>query len=355
MSEWQKDLEALVARHPKLMEMKVLGQGEKTDKVWQRRPESGADLKPAEFPPDRATSLVPWVVTSYSGLTARKIQPEQPDYDDRPVAPAAAGKHEEGIFGFGRGPLAHNRAERIGICLHGILERCSFNTIETPDTEKLIRELLEQYGLQTPGAHAEGVDAVEAVREMLRRVLGTLLPMGGFSLSQLQPGHRMSEWRFDLPLDPFTPPSLSGLFAKHAASPIREKYAPRLAQLRRGQLQGYLSGFVDLVFEHNSRWYIIDWKSNHLGDKSEDYNAETIWAAMCEHDYVLQYHLYTAALDRFLWTRLRDYDYERDFGGVWYVFLRGVDQTGQNGFYFDRPPKVLIEALNDMIHQENRP
>jgi exodeoxyribonuclease V beta subunit len=355
MGEWQADLQALVDRHPKSMAMELLDPNFESKAVWRQPSKPPAELRPAEFPPDRATGLIPWVVTSYSGLTARKIQAEQPDYDDRPITLAAAGRDAKGIFGFGRGPQARLHAEVTGICLHGILERCSFGAVETPETDQLIRGSLEQYGLQNQAAHAQGVDAVEAVREMLRHVLTTPLPGAGFSLSQLQPKHRMSEWRFDLPLDPLSPPSLAGLFAKHASARVREEYARRLSRLRSDELHGYLSGFVDLAFEHQNRWYIIDWKSNHLGDKAEDYDTETIWTAMLEHDYVLQYHLYIAALDRFLRTRLTDYDYDRDFGGVWYVFLRGVDGTGHNGFYFDRPPKMLIDALNDAIHRRSRP
>ena len=126
--------------------------------------------------------------------------------------------------------------------------------------------------------------------------------------------------------------------------------------LSRQALEGFLSGFVDLVFEHEGAWYVIDWKSNHLGNRPEDYGRDAVWEAMCEHDYVLQYHLYVLALHRYLAWRLGDaYDMEKHLGGVWYVFLRGVDGSGNHGFFRDRPPRGLIEALDEAIGGKGRP
>jgi exodeoxyribonuclease V beta subunit len=64
--------------------------------------------------------------------------------------------------------------------------------------------------------------------------------------------------------------------------------------------------------------------------------------------YVLQYHLYVTALHRFLKLRVRDYDYDRDMGGAWYAFLRGIDGTGR-GWFHDCPPRALISALDALM------
>lgn len=69
---------------------------------------------------------------------------------------------------------------------------------------------------------------------------------------------------------------------------------------------------------------------------------------MREELYVLQYHLYTVALHEYLKGRLKDYDYDRHVGGVFYVFLRGVDPArGTGGIFRDRPARRLIETLSD--------
>lgn len=108
-----------------------------------------------------------------------------------------------------------------------------------------------------------------------------------------------------------------------------------------------MKGFIDLVFEHGGRFYLVDWKSNHLGARAEDYGAEALAAVMGEDLYVLQYHLYAVALHEYLKGRVRGYDYDRHFGGVFYVFLRGVDPALGPGFgiFRDRPDRRLVETL----------
>jgi len=94
---------------------------------------------------------------------------------------------------------------------------------------------------------------------------------------------------------------------------------------------------------------VLDWKSNHLGSAAEDYERAALEGEMFANHYTLQYHLYVLALHRFLRTRLRDYDYDRHVGGMWYVFLRGVDGASERGWYHDRPPRALIEALDAVL------
>jgi exodeoxyribonuclease V beta subunit len=92
----------------------------------------------------------------------------------------------------------------------------------------------------------------------------------------------------------------------------------------------------------------VDWKSNQLGSDLAHYERGELEREMFASHYVLQYHLYLTALHRFLKVRVRDYDYERDMGGAWYAFLRGIDGTGR-GWFHDRPPRALIDALDAMM------
>ena len=111
-------------------------------------------------------------------------------------------------------------------------------------------------------------------------------------------------------------------------------------------MRGFLVGFVDLVAEHDGRYWVLDWKSNHLGNRLEDYHPGALHAAMQDHDYVLQYHLYVLALHRQLRSRLPDYDYERCMGGVGYVFLRGLVPGSSRGVFYDRVPFALVTAMD---------
>jgi exodeoxyribonuclease V beta subunit len=116
------------------------------------------------------------------------------------------------------------------------------------------------------------------------------------------------------------------------------------AALRFDAVEGVLKGYIDLVFEHDGRFYLADYKSNWLGPGPADYTPPALNAAMAEHRYDLQYLVYTVALHRYLRLRVADYDYARHFGGAYYLFLRGMGPGGA-GIYFDRPPPALVAAL----------
>jgi exodeoxyribonuclease V beta subunit len=120
------------------------------------------------------------------------------------------------------------------------------------------------------------------------------------------------------------------------------------------RLNGMLKGFMDLVFEHQGRYYIADYKTNWLGSQLQDYDGAALRLSMLKQRYDLQYSLYLLALHRLLASRLPDYDYERDVGGVVYFYLRGmvgtaVAEPAQAGLFFERPPQALIEALDALF------
>lgn len=77
---------------------------------------------------------------------------------------------------------------------------------------------------------------------------------------------------------------------------------------------------------------------------------------MIHHDYVLQYLLYTIALDRHLATCVPDYDYDRDFEGIYYLFLRGFapEHAPLCGVFHDRPPRAIVEGVSALLGRENR-
>ena len=105
------------------------------------------------------------------------------------------------------------------------------------------------------------------------------------------------------------------------------------------------------MFERDGRFYVLDYKSNHLGAHSEDYRPERLGEAMAEHHYHLQYLLYSVALHRHLAQRVAKYDYDAHFGGVYYLFVRGMHpSTGAgSGVFFHRPSKRLIERLSALL------
>ena len=114
-------------------------------------------------------------------------------------------------------------------------------------------------------------------------------------------------------------------------------------------IQGMVRGTMDLVFSHQDKYYLLDYKSNFLGETLKDYDQAALKKAMLEHHYDWQYLLYVVALHRYLKTRLPHYDYNRDFGGVVYAFLRGMNGSPQSGIFFDKPDWQLIQQLEELF------
>ncbi|MBF0213870.1 MAG: exodeoxyribonuclease V subunit beta [Magnetococcales bacterium] len=117
-------------------------------------------------------------------------------------------------------------------------------------------------------------------------------------------------------------------------------------------LHGMLKGFMDLVFEHRGRYFVLDYKSNQLGPDDRAYSREGMCAEMLHARYELQYVLYLFALHRHLQARLPDYDYDRHMGGAIHWFVRGICSPGQ-GLFVDRPPRSLFEELDALFRSGN--
>ena len=116
-------------------------------------------------------------------------------------------------------------------------------------------------------------------------------------------------------------------------------------------LNGMLKGFIDLAFEHQGRFYVLDWKSNYLGPNDSAYEPEALRHALLAKRYDLQAALYLLAMHRLLKARLPDYDPHQHLGGSMTVFLRGSRSPGR-GVVGEPAPVELIEALDSLFAGE---
>jgi exodeoxyribonuclease V beta subunit len=155
---------------------------------------------------------------------------------------------------------------------------------------------------------------------------------------------------FFLPVALLAPELLRQLFDGLLNPTLHGHFGELLALLHFQQSRGMLHGFMDLVFQHDGRYYIIDWKSNHLGFTASDYDRSGMARSMAEHSYILQYHLYTLALDRHLRLHLPGYSYEEHFGGAIYVYLRGINaENPDQGIYRDNPPAAFMDRADRLL------
>jgi exodeoxyribonuclease V beta subunit len=241
---------------------------------------------------------------------------------------------------------------RTGDMLHALLEALDFQA-DDAEVARVAGETLEAFGL--PVARFLDV-VVRGVGELLDTPLDAAPDAP--RLRGLPRSRRLDELEFCLPVAEgarFTSSALADAFEAHASAAVPEGYAARVRRLGFAPLRGFLRGFVDLVFEHGGRYWLVDYKSNRLGECPDDYGPARLAEAMAHSHYVLQYHLYALALHRHLARTVRDYDYERHFGGVYYLFARGMspERGPARGIHRDRPPRAMLDALSALLAPAN--
>jgi exodeoxyribonuclease V beta subunit len=238
----------------------------------------------------------------------------------------------ESIFAFPKGA-------RAGTFMHDIFEHLDFTDPHV--VKDLVTDRLEAYGYD--------LSWVDSLCEMVQKVVSAPLNPEdpGFQLANIRNKDRINELEFYFPLKPITGKKIEDLFTTYGSHNIPDGYPERIGRMVFSTVKGFMKGFMDMVFNYEDRFYLVDWKSNHLGNRVEDYNQEEVSRAMVEGGYHFQYHIYTVALNMYLKLRLPGFDYQRHFGGVYYIFLRGVDhgRGPQFGIYRHRPSVELVEAL----------
>jgi exodeoxyribonuclease V beta subunit len=231
-----------------------------------------------------------------------------------------------------------------------VFERIDFTDPST--WNEAIGYALAAYPQTVPDARSTNAKAALAamIARMLADVTQAVMPPG-VALRSIPLQRRLTELEFNLSAGDASAAQMTRLLAKHG-------YA--VPQLAYGSLEGYLKGFIDLVFEHEGRYYIVDWKSNHLGYAPDDYGHDSMASAMVEHGYHLQYMIYALALDRYLEHRMPGYDYDAHFGGVLYVFVRGVRPDWTNadgtpaGIFGHRPSRAAIARFDRLLGRSAR-
>lgn len=285
--------------------------------------------------------LATWQMTSFSGLVAGTHTDEGRDVADPLLRPAERGERRAGS-GFRAFPAG--RLE--GIALHDVFESLDFARTGEPRTREMVQRTLGRHGILDDVRSA--ASRVDDVMAMLDRTCRAPIPGAGFPLADVPVRAGVREWRFDLSVATASVRRIADALEAHGSAHARA-YVPTLRTLRDSAVGGYLNGVIDLAFEHEGRWWVLDWKSNHLGDDDDDYAPAALSNAMMQAHYTLQYHLYCLALHRHLRVRQRGYDPARHWGGVAYAFLRGIDGASARGWFRDAPTPALLDALDDAL------
>ncbi len=271
-----------------------------------------------------------WQMSSYTALSAlsRHDAPELPE--DKAGEQTLVAKPEPGSLA-----LELPRGAHTGNVVHELLEKHAFiDLARRKDIAAQRDKACQRYGLK--------LERPELLNELLQAVVAT--PLSGtnvdFCLMNLAESQCLKEMPFYL--------SMQTMDAAQINHILRD--TPAFQPLTSKQMCGYLTGFIDLICaisdSGTNRYYVMDYKTNGL----QDYSPDSLTHAMREHNYGLQYWIYTVVLHRYLQMRLPDYDYETHFGGVRYLFVRGMqpDQP-MSGVYQDRPDLERVEALASLF------
>ncbi|NVC93764.1 exodeoxyribonuclease V subunit beta [Vibrio natriegens] len=280
-----------------------------------------------------------WRITSYSGLI--KQGSHQTEHDATIEITGfdidSSEEHDEAdlvepvrsIFTFPRGA-------RPGTFLHSLFEEIEFTQpATTEENTQIILGLMESEQLDE--------EWLPILQQLIDTVLATPLDGKSLLLNQKAPSQRLVEMEFLLPIEVLSAPALNRVIQRH------DPLSAKAGDLGFQTVQGMLKGFIDLVFEHQGKYYVLDWKSNHLGDDVMHYHGEALKSAMADHRYDLQYQIYALALHRFLRSRVANYQYDQHFGGVYYLFLRGMDGQSDHGIFSAKPTLEFLHEMDRLI------
>ncbi len=218
------------------------------------------------------------------------------------------------------------KGSRSGTMQHEILENITFD-MPRGDILIEVENLLNKYGFDLRWS--------DCLTHTIYTIVNTALWIDGPSLATID--NSIDEMEFMLPIGDINNRDICQWLSEY-----RQIDTP----FDQDKLQGYLTGFIDLVFQVDDKYYVVDYKSNHLGYAPDDYANDRLKQAIEHHFYDLQYLLYTVALVKYLQIKVNAFDYDQHFGGVAYIFTRGVvDGQPGHGVYYDKPDKSLIKKM----------
>ncbi len=251
------------------------------------------------------------------------------------------------------------KGAQTGNLLHDILEQTDFSA---PDWQKSCHWPLVKYGLANLSEQENGPELlIEWLEEILHTPLEVADSSSNFSLATLELTDTLRETEFYYPMNSASSSRLTQLLTAHrnsdknALGKSNASHTHRVHLPSYQQLKGMMHGFIDLIFKADGKYYVCDYKSSHLGDDYSDYNDVAMRENIEKNHYDLQYLIYALALHRHLKYALADYDPAEHFGGIYYLYLRGMSNQQQHlgcGVYSREITLAELEQLDAIFAGE---
>ncbi|GBF51808.1 putative exodeoxyribonuclease V, beta subunit [Leptospira ryugenii] len=200
----------------------------------------------------------------------------------------------------------------IGTLLHKILEELEFGDFnsehyetEPADWDSFLQEQFDWFGYES--LYTEVSDLKTHIFRLIKNTVRTPFQLADgtkLMLSELHPSQLSREVDFHFVLN--------------------QTYS-------KDDLGNFLKGSIDLVFERNGKYYIVDYKSDRL----PKYQLSDLQERIYQNQYDLQRDFYAFVFHKYL-ISLKGREYANSaFGGVLYLFLRGMNGEVNSGVYAD--------------------
>lgn len=297
----------------------------------------------------RHAAFPPWWIASFSALLRDGLDPDDaPEVADDLARDEASGESLAGPIrtATGAGVNLHDfpAGAEPGVLLHDLIEWCGARGFHRGAGDDAAKAFVERRSRSRGWArHAP------RLQQWLAAFLDQPLPLGDDNpcvLGQLQ--HYRCEQAFLFSANHAEARALDD-FTRAEVLPGQSR--PRLTEQR---MNGLVSGFIDLVIEHDGRYWVLDWKSNRLGDDDAAYTEANMAHAFLDKRYDVQLALYLLALHRHLRERLgEDYDPAQHIGGGAFVFLRGLGGPARGVLQYT--PSAQMLASLDALFRSDKP
>ena len=316
-ADQQAKLQSFQAAQPDVFDYQLL---EIPNVITERYQNQKTDLE-FSFRQRKRRFYSDWTMSSYTALAALSIE-------NMPDMPTDKAQESEPIKTENEAVLTLPKGSHTGNVIHNLLEFNSFKNLANPEYDITVQrdKTCARFGLK--------LEQPQVINQLLQTVVHTPLSENdeNFCLKNLESWHCLKEMPFYL--------KVNALKVHHINAILKE--CPAFAPLTEKQISGFLTGFIDLICEYQGKFYVMDYKTNWL----DNYQSDSLINAMREHNYGLQYWLYSVVLDLYLQNRLTNYCYDKHFGGVRYLFVRGMQpEMPMSGVYADKPDLETLKRL----------
>ncbi|WP_343155080.1 exodeoxyribonuclease V subunit beta [Buchnera aphidicola (Kurisakia onigurumii)] len=224
------------------------------------------------------------------------------------------------------------KGKNFGLFIHEILKIYNFSECIK---QKKIFYIINKFNFP--------INNIDVLYKWINNIINTQLYPTKIKLSKILLNNFQKEFEFYIPIKKI-------LYAKNLNIFLQEKNKKNISKLYFDPISGILHGFIDLIIKIKNKYFIIEYKSDWLGEEYKNYNINNMQKSIFLNKYDLQCNIYILGLHRYLQQRIKTYNFKKNFGGFFYLFLRGLHPNyKKTGIFFISSDSINIQKLNKLF------